>query len=85
MLLRSGKIYSPHIKENKIIIQGTCSICFSNYIHGDHICSCSKEKIKKHSFHISCFNEFLKYNLLFKLKCPYCFQILSKPLYIIKI
>lgn len=85
MLLRSGRIYSPPVKENKKIIKGACSICFSNYVPGDYICSCSKKKIKKHSFHISCFNEFLKYSLPFRVKCPYCLQQLSKPLYTIKV
>ena len=81
MKLRNGKTYTykPIIRlsnnsKNKLRHTSLCAICCDKYKKGDHIVSCLKQNITKHSFHINCFKLALKYNKIqqFKLVCPYC-------------
>lgn len=81
MKLRSGKTYryKPIVRlSNKSInsLRHTllCAICCDYYKKGDHIVSCSKQNITKHSFHINCLKLAFKYNKIQQLNlvCPYC-------------
>jgi hypothetical protein len=85
MKLRSGKTYyfkEYMVKKRDIsksfncgeVHTPSCCICCETYKKGDHITSCRKCNLIKHSYHISCIVKVREtyYNLSQRHICPYC-------------
>ena len=86
MKLRSGKIYkytpvnrkikkiNKKPKSRKTSYSEMCCICCETYKKGDYVTTCTKNNLKKHSFHLSCILKVMQTSIDLgqKIECPYC-------------
>lgn len=79
MILRNGKTYEyPTITPCSVTDSSdTCCICLKPYRSNEHISSCSKENIYKHSYHTKCIYQTIQYSEKYII-CPYCITPIYK-------